>query len=93
LSLRGYEESDYEVAIQAAVKIGWVESSDAPNSWRPTAKGRKLREEVERQTDEYFYRPWSILTDEELKEMHSLLSKLHEQLIVFRKAKESDSHL
>lgn len=91
MSLRGYEESDYEVAIQAAVKIGWVESSDAPNSWRPTAKGRELREEVERQTDEYFYRPWSVLAKKELDELHSLLTKLHEQLTVFRLTGAGDS--
>lgn len=91
MSLRGYEESDYEVAIQAAVKIGWVESTEMPNSWRPTAKGRELREEVERQTDEYFYRPWSVLAKKELDEMHSLLTKLHEQLAVFRLTGTGDS--
>lgn len=93
MSLRGYEESDYEVAIQAAVQIGWAEAADAPNSHRATAKGCEILEGVERQTDEYFYRPWSVLTNEELAELHSLLTKLHEQLIVFRKAKEGDSRL
>ena len=91
MSLRGYEEGDYEVAIQAAVKIGWVESSDAPNSWRPTIKGQELREEVERQTDEYFYRPWSVLARKELDELHSLLTKLHERLAVFRLTGTGDS--
>lgn len=92
MSPRAYEENDYEIAIQAAVEIGWVEASDAPNSHRPTAKGREIRERVERQTDEYFYRPWSVLVDEELDELYSLLAKLHDQLIVFRKAREGDSH-
>lgn len=92
MSLRGYEESDYEVAIQAAVQIGWVEAADSPNSYRPTTKGLELRDKVEHQTDKYFYRPWSVLTDEELAELHSLLMKLHEQLTVFRKTGAVDSH-
>ncbi|NTW88783.1 MAG: hypothetical protein HGB26_06610 [Desulfobulbaceae bacterium] len=28
MSVRGYEENDYEVAIQAAIEIGWVEAAD-----------------------------------------------------------------
>lgn len=93
MSLRGYEESDYEVAFQAAVQIGWVETSDAPNSHRPTSKGLELREEVERQTDKYFYRPWSVLVTEELDELYSLLTKLHEGLIVFRKDAAGDDRI
>ena len=86
MSLRGYEESDYEIAIQATVEIGWVEAAaDTPGAYCPTAKGREIREQVERLTDEYFYRPWSVLTDEELDELYSLLSNLHEHLIVFKK--------
>ena len=92
LSFRGYEENDYEVAIQAAVEIGWVEASDKSNAFRPTPKGREIREQVERLTDEYFYRPWSVLINDELDELYALLTKLHDQLIVFKKAKAGDSH-
>jgi len=92
MSFRGYEENDYEVAIQAAIEIGWVEAADSPDTFRPSAKGRELRVQVERQTDEYFYRPWSVLTDKELDELHILLAKLHEQLIVFKKSMSVDGH-
>jgi hypothetical protein len=91
MSFRGYEEGDYEVAIQAAVEIGWVEAVDAPRAYRPTAKGREIREQVERLTDEYFYHPWSVLTDQELDEFHVLLTKLHEQLSAFKKTVTGDS--
>lgn len=77
------------VAIQAAVQIGWVEAADAPYAYRPTSKGREIREQAERLTDEYFFRSWSVLTDGELGELYALLSKLRGQLIVFRKAKAS----
>lgn len=89
MEYRGYEEDDYEVAIQAAMQIGWVEAADAPYAYRPTSKGREIREQVERLTDEYFYRPWSVLTKDELDELYMLLTKFREQLIVFRKAKAS----
>lgn len=92
MSLRGYEEDDYEVAVQAAIEIGWVESADESNTFRPTAKGIELREQVERQTDEYFYRPWSVLTEAELTELFSLLTKLHEKLSVYKKVIAGDSH-
>jgi len=87
MASRGYEVSDYEVAIQAAVEIGWVETGDAPGRFRPTQKGRELREKVENLTNEYFYRPWSVLTQEELDELYGLLTELHEQLLAYKKSK------
>ena len=83
---RGYDVSDYEVAIQAAMQIGWVESADVPGKFRPTPKGRELREQVENLTNEYFYRPWSVLTQDELDELYGLLTKLHEQLLAYKKS-------
>jgi len=92
MSFRGYEENDYEVAIQAAIQIGWVETADETNTFRPTANGRELRAQVERQTDEYFYRFWSVLTDGELDKLYTLLTKLYEGLIKFKKRTTGDSH-
>jgi hypothetical protein len=89
MAFHGYEEEEYQVAIQAAVQIGWVEAADIPSAYRPTSKGREMRAQVERLTDEYFFRPWSVLTEEELEELHALLTTLREQLVVFRKANAS----
>ena len=93
MSFRGYEENDYEVAIQAAIQIGWVEADSETNTCRPTSKGRGIRAQVERLTDEYFYRPWSVLTDEDLDKLFTLLTTLHEKLIEFKKRTTGDSHL
>jgi len=87
MEFRGYDVSDYEVAIRAAMEIGWIEASDAPGKFRPTQKGRELREKVENLTNEYFYRPWSVLVQEELDELYALLTKLHEQLMAYKKSK------
>ncbi len=87
MSFRGYETHEYEVALQAATQIGWAERTDVPGEFRPTQKGRELREQVEQLTDEYFYSPWSVLTEDELDELYELLLKLREQLSAFRKVK------
>lgn len=87
MSFRGYEVNDHEVALQAAKEIGWLEETDVPGSFRPTQKGRELREQVEAQTDEYFYRPWSVLPQEDLDELYDLLLKLREGLRELRRIK------
>lgn len=85
MSFRGYEVNDYEVALQAAAEIGWLEETETSGNFRVTQKGRELREQVENLTDEYFYRPWSVLKREELDELYGLLTKLRERLREFRK--------
>ena len=80
MAFRGYGVEDYEVAIQAAIEIGWAESADVAFAFRPTQKGRELREQVERLTNEYFYHPWSFMEEDELSEMYNLLTKLRHQL-------------
>lgn len=93
MSIRGYEESEYAVAIQAAVEIGWVEAADLPDTFRPTTIGREVREGAERLTDEFFYRPWSVLTDAQLEELYALLAKLQGQLAIYKKRLASNNHL
>lgn len=87
MSFRGYEASDYEIALQAAVQIGWAEETDIPGEFRPTQKGRALREQAEQLTNDYFYAPWSVMAQSELDELYDLLLKLREQLNSFRKVK------
>lgn len=80
LAFRGYEVADYEVAIQAAVQIEWLESAEISGAFRPTSKGRELREQAEGLTNEYFFRPWSVMKQAELDEMYDQLTKLRDQL-------------
>ena len=87
MTLRGYEVSDYEVAIQAAVEIGWVEVDDRPDTFRLSQFGKELREEAEQLTNEYFYAPWSVLMRDEIEELYELLTKLRDGLILYRKSR------
>lgn len=89
MAFRGYEVDDYEVAIQAAIEIGWVESADVPFTFRLTNKGQELREQAEQLTNEYFYRPWSVINQDELDQMYELITNLRDQLRDLSKNKTS----
>ena len=86
MTFRGYDVSDYEVAIQAAVEVGWVEVDDRPGTFRLSQQGMELREQAEHLTNEYFYTPWSVLIQAEIDELYDLLTKLHAELNVYRKS-------
>ena len=87
LAFRGYEVDDYKVAIQAAVEIEWLEDAEISGAFRPTPKGRELREQAEGLTNEYFFRPWSVMNPDELDELQDLLTKLRDQLHELKKLK------
>jgi hypothetical protein len=87
MTFRGYDVSDYEVALQAAVEVGWAEAGDRPDNFCLNRQGMKLREQVEHLTNEYFYAPWSILIPAELDELYNQLTKLHDHLSAYRKSR------
>ena len=86
MAFRGYDVEDYEIAVQAAMELGWVEQGHRLDAFRLTAQGRQLREHAEEDTNEYFFAPWSVLTQEDLSELHELLTRLYETLKVYGKS-------
>ncbi len=86
MPFRGYEVEDYEVAIEAAVEVGWAERGERPDTFRLAQKGKELREQVEHLTNEYFYIPWSVLVQDEVDDLYDLLTTLHSELKVYRKS-------
>lgn len=87
MTFRRYGEYEYDIAIQAAVDLGWAEPAPYPNAFCLTKQGRQLRAEAERLTNDYFYAPWSVLTLRELNELYALLTRLRDGLIVYRKTR------
>lgn len=85
MPFRGYEVEDYEVALGAAVEVGWAEQADRPDTFRLTQKGKDLREQVEHLTNQYFYTPWSVLKQAEIDELYNLLTSLRHELSIYRK--------
>jgi hypothetical protein len=84
MAFRGYDVEDYEIALQAAMELGWVEQGNRPDAFRLTGQGRQLREHAEQDTNEYFFAPWSVLMQDEINELHVLLTKLYDGLRVYR---------
>ena len=85
MSFQGYDIDDYEVAIKAALGVGWIKAADIPGTFRPSHKGWGLREQAEKLTDEYFYAPWAMFPQTSLDEFYNLLWKLREQLQGYKK--------
>jgi hypothetical protein len=86
MAFRGYDVEDYEIALQAALELGWAEPGNRPDKSCLTEEGKKLREQAEQDTNEYFYAPWSVLTSEEIRELHELLTRLSDGLKAYGKS-------
>lgn len=86
MTFRGYDLEDYEIAIQAAMELGWVEQHSRPDKFYLTKEGKQMREQAEQDTNQYFYAPWSVLTPKELDELYSLLTRLYDCLHVYGKS-------
>ena len=66
-AFRGYDASFYERALTDLEARGWLVAEGA--GYRTTAEGQALRDEVERQTDEWFFAPWAVLGEEGVAEL------------------------
>jgi hypothetical protein len=69
LAYRGFYTEDCQAALNDLAKRGWIAEGAI------TESGQKIREEVEAQTNTYFYAPWAVLSDSEFEEMLELMQK------------------
>lgn len=76
---RGYSWSEYLTGLRDLVGHGWVETNES-EIYTLTPDGRKIREEAERLTDQYFFGAWSCLTESEIEELHQRMSALKTKL-------------
>ncbi|MBI9051087.1 MAG: hypothetical protein JEZ00_16820 [Anaerolineaceae bacterium] len=74
---RQWSEVETMAAIAELVKQSWLEKGAGLSL---TQKGRSIREEAESLTDQYFFAPWSILSDQEMNRLGELLTTLAETL-------------
>lgn len=68
---RGYSTESLQAAIDEISGLGWLAESDGKLAL--TEIGAKLRQETENLTNQYFFGPWSVLSDEERQEFEQLL--------------------
>lgn len=66
-SFRGHDAAFYERALADLEARGWLTSDDG--AYRTTPEGQALRDAVERQTDEWFFAPWTVLGEDDLAEL------------------------
>lgn len=78
LASRGHPRPVYVAAVADLRRRKYVAS--IKGKLRITAEGKRFREQVEVDTDRYFYRPWTALSAAEKAEMEKLLLRLGDGL-------------
>ena len=78
LSHRGHSSSVYANALIQLRKMEMIAGAD--HSLRLTAHGRTVRDQIEKTTTEYFFRPWSALTKDQKPDLADLLLRLQDGL-------------
>ncbi|MDY7042442.1 MAG: MarR family winged helix-turn-helix transcriptional regulator, partial [Chloroflexota bacterium] len=78
LPRRGHSVEAYTEALDDLAGRGWIE--ETPDGYQSTAQGRALRQEAEDATDRYFFAPWACLNDAEKIQLHTLLTRLRDNL-------------
>jgi hypothetical protein len=74
LERRGYSRDEYGQALQDLMRRGWV--TEEAGEYRTTIPGQEIRQAAEEVTDQYFYAPWSCLSQGETEELRTLSSLL-----------------
>ena len=74
---RRWTEAETRKAISVLVGKGWVVNEEI---LMLTEKGSQVRNNAEELTDKLFFSPWSVLQDNEYKQLCELLKQLHENL-------------
>lgn len=69
---RGYTQESLLRVIEEANQLGWLTASDDKLALTPA--GSDLRQTTEDLTNEYYFGPWSTLTESELQEFEDLLT-------------------
>ena len=76
IGYRGFSRQEWHDSLEQLVIRGWLELDN--NIYRVTSRGIAIREDVEQQTDQYFYAPWSCLSNGEIEELRELMTRIIE---------------
>lgn len=77
LAYRGWTLAEWQGVLLDLENKAWIEATGT-GAFVPTAKGKDVYQEIEIKTDELFYDPWSVISNEELIEFVSLNTRLNE---------------
>ena len=75
---RGLPKEIYVHDLQELIKRGWV--LEETDKYQCTPSGKKVREDVESETERLFFASWSCLNEKELADLLNLATQLHDGL-------------
>jgi DNA-binding MarR family transcriptional regulator len=78
LENRGATQASYVAALQELIARGWI--AEQVGTYRLTESGQAVRQEAEDATNRLFYAPWACLSEDESRELQSLLTRLRDSL-------------
>lgn len=78
LSGRGVMREIHIADLRELIKRGWVEEES--EKYQITHARRKVREDVEAETERLFFAPWSCLNESELEDLSNLAEQLRDGL-------------
>lgn len=74
LPYRSYTVEEYQEALDKLVGLGWSEAGD--KGYHLTESGKKIRDQAEQDTNDYYFMPWKVLSEDELGTLKELLTEL-----------------
>jgi DNA-binding MarR family transcriptional regulator len=75
---RYYDRQTYDAALRELIERGWITRVD--KKYEPTEAGIKVLAHVARAMNQYFYKPWIELGEDELKALKCLMESLAQAL-------------
>lgn len=76
LAYRGFYSEDWQAALNDLAGRGWITQNG--NNYAATDEGLAVAQEIESLTDDYFFAPWEVLSDDEYNELITIMKQLSE---------------
>jgi len=79
LAYRGWTVAEWQDALNCLADKGWIDGDES--GYQSTEKGNTISDKVEQKTDDLFYTPWDILSEDEQVEYVHLLNMLNDRCL------------
>ena len=88
LPYRTYLAEDYTATLNDLTERGWIEPGEG--GYQITAEGKHIRDDAEVATDNNFFAPWKVLSDDEVARLGELLKDLKETNLKIAKENKTE---
>ncbi|MEL7434393.1 MAG: hypothetical protein AAFN11_10650 [Chloroflexota bacterium] len=76
LAYRGFYTQDWQIALDSLTERSWLGKTD--EGYHVTKAGQAVSDDIEAQTDAYFFAPWDVLSEQEFEQMVSLIEMVRD---------------